>query len=140
MRVVVDTNVFVGACIGRGASSRIIEACLQGQFLSVMGARLFYEYEDVIARAEPFRNARLNVHERGVLFRALLARSRWQDIHFNWRPNLPDEADNHVMELAIAANAAMIITQNVRDFSRQELRFPHIEIVRPEQLIERMPR
>ncbi|MBX9458829.1 MAG: PIN domain-containing protein [Rhizobium sp.] len=57
-----------------------------------------------------------------------LYRSIWQDLHLNWRPNLTDEADNHVMELAVAANATMIVTQNVRD------------IIRPEQVIERMAR
>lgn len=105
-----------------------------------MSADLFYEYQDVVGRAELFQNARTDARERGVLLRAFVARSQWQDVYFNWRPNLPDEADNHVMELAIAANASMIVTQNVRDFARQELRFPNIEIIRPEQLIERIPR
>ena len=140
MRIVVDTNVFVGACIGRGASSQVVEACLRKRLQSFMSAELLYEYQDVVERAELFQNARTDERERRVLLRAFVARSQWQDVHFTWRPNLPDEADNHVMELAIAANASMIVTQNVRDFARQELRFPNIEIIRPEQLIERIPR
>lgn len=80
----------------------------------------------------------MNERERGVLLRAFVSRCEWQEVYFRWRPNLPDEADNHVMELAIAANATIIVTQNLRDFSRQELRFPQIEILRPEQLIERL--
>lgn len=127
-------------CIGRGASSQVVEACLQERLQPFMSADLFYEYQDVVGRAELFQNARTDARERGVLLRAFVARSQWQDVYFNWRPNLPDEADNHVMELAIAANASMIVTQNVRDFARQELRFPNIEIIRPEQLIERIPR
>lgn len=139
MRVVVDTNVFVGACIGRGASSQVIEACLRKRVQAFISAALLTEYRDVITRPELFRRARMDKRERGILLRAFVARCQWQVIHFNWRPNLPDEADNHIMELAIAANASMIVTRNVRDFIRPELRFPNVEIVQPEQLIERLP-
>ena len=140
MRVVIDTNVFVGACIGRGASSQIVQACLDQRLLSYISPSLLFEYRDVIGRVEPFVHARLDFQERALLLRAFVSRCVWQEIHFKWRPNLRDEADNHVMELAIAANADMLVTLNVRDFARQELYFPHIEIVRPEQLIERMHR
>ena len=30
IRVVVDTDVFIGACLGTGAPSRVIAACLTG--------------------------------------------------------------------------------------------------------------
>jgi hypothetical protein len=35
--------------------------------------------------------------------------------NFLWRPNLPDEADNHVIELAVAGGASAVVTNNVRD-------------------------
>jgi len=40
------------------------------------------------------------------------------------KTNLPDEADNHVMELALVGSAESIVTQNIRDFQRGELNFP----------------
>lgn len=51
------------------------------------------------------------------------------------RPNLPDEADNHVVELAVAGNAEAIVTHNTRDFRRNELRFPGLAVVTPRALI-----
>lgn len=39
-----------------------------------------------------------------------------QDIHFLWRPSLPEPQDEFVLELAVAANCEAIITHNVRDF------------------------
>ncbi len=49
---------------------------------------------------------------------ALAQRGRWVSVYFGWRPNLPDEGDNHLFELALAGNAAAIITHNVRDVGR----------------------
>jgi len=118
----------------------VIETCLNRRLTPFVSPSLLLEYRDVIAREEPFTRARLNLEERALLLRAFVSRCTWQEVHFKWRPNLPDEADTHIMELAIAASAAMTITSNMRDFSRQELKFPKIEIVRPEQAIERLNR
>ena len=52
-------------------------------------------------------------------------------VYYLWRPNLPDEADNHVVELAVAGDAEAIVTHNTRDFCRNELRFPGLTVVTP---------
>jgi len=46
---------------------------------------------------------------------------RWATIYYGWRPNLPDEAGNHFIELAMVGGAAAIITHKVRDIRRGEL-------------------
>ncbi len=50
-------------------------------------------------------------------------------------PNLKDEADNHLIELAIAGNAQIIATQNIKDFRNSELLFPNLSILKPEEII-----
>jgi predicted nucleic acid-binding protein len=57
------------------------------------------------------------------------------DAHYLWRPNLKDEADNHLVELAIAARAAYIITNNVSDFAHAELKRLGYEVITPEQIL-----
>ena len=42
--------------------------------------------------------------------------SHLQEIHFLWRPFLPDANDDMVLELAFAAGCRHIITHNVKDF------------------------
>jgi putative PIN family toxin of toxin-antitoxin system len=140
MRVVVDTNVFVGACIGRGASSHVIEACIAGDISPVMSLKLFLEYEDVIARTHVFERARLNERERDALFKIFLSKCALVKVHFRLRPNLRDEGDNHLVELALAGNAEAIVTHNVRDFRDSELRFDQIRIVTPEQIAKEIAR
>jgi hypothetical protein len=39
------------------------------------------------------------------LFAGFLSVCHWCEIYYLWRPNLADEADNHVLELAVAAAA-----------------------------------
>ena len=50
-------------------------------------------------------------------------------------PHLPDEADNHVIELAVAGRAEAIVTHNTNDFVRAELDFPGLRVLSPGGLI-----
>jgi len=137
-RVVIDTNVFVGACLGQGAARQVVAACLRGQCQPLMGAALFAEYEDVLGRDELFELCRLNLAERNELLDIFLAASIWTRIYYAWRPNLPDEADNHLVELAVAGGARFVVTRNFRDVARMELKFPGLRVVGPEDLLKEM--
>lgn len=101
-----------------------------------MGTALFCEFEDVLARSELFEQVPVSTKEREVLFAGFMGTARWTRVSYRWRPNLRDEADNHVIELAIAGSAELIVTNNVRDFRRGDLAFPELKILTPKQLIE----
>lgn len=139
MRIVVDTNVFVGACLGTGASNALVARCLAGSDLPLMGNALFAEYQDVLSRAALFTKSRLSANERDELFDIFAAVCEWIRVYCQWRPNLRDESDNHLIELAIAGNAQYIITRNVRDLATGQLAFPHLRIVTPEQYLKDNP-
>ena len=100
-----------------------------------MGQALFAEYESVLARPELFQRSPISEEEREVLWAAFAGRCRWVRVYYLWRPNLPDEADNHVVELAVAGRAGAIVTHNTRDFTRTELHFPGLRIVAPGALL-----
>jgi len=105
-----------------------------------MGAALFAEYESLLGRDELFRRSPLDASRREVVFNAFLSVCRWTRIYYLWRPNLRDEADNHVIELAVAGGASAIVTKNVRDFRATELQFPDLQVLKPEALLEEMDR
>jgi uncharacterized protein len=138
MNVVIDTNVFVSAVMSaNGASRQIIRLCLQNRLRPLMGNALFSEFEDVCARDELFDEKFITRSDRNVLLDAFSSCCAWVPIYFLWRPNLRDEADNHVMELAVAGGAEMIITANKKDFRNSELSFPHIEICNPIEFLNK---
>lgn len=101
-----------------------------------MGTALFLEYESILGREKLFRHARLNKTEREELLDIFLSECRWTPIYFGWRPNLPDEGDNHLMELAVAGNAQYIVTRNVRDLAYGDLNFSHIRVLTPEAFLQ----
>lgn len=138
MRIVVDTNVFLGACLGTGAASGVIAACLRKQAIPLMGTALFNEYEDVLSRVELFSRSRLSAEERSELLDIFLSTCEWTRIYYGWRPNLPDEGDNHLVELAVAGGAKFIVTRNVRDVTRMELNFPHLTVLTPEAFLKEL--
>lgn len=140
MLIVVDTNIFVGACLGMGASSEVVATCIRGEHTPLMGTALFSEYEDVLSRASLFNKSRLTFDERNELLNIFLAGCRWTRIYFGWRPNVTDEGDNHVVELAVAGGASHIITRNIRDLKSMELIFPAVSVVTPEKFLEEVRR
>jgi predicted nucleic acid-binding protein len=76
--------------------------------------------------------------ERDELLDAFLAASEWTRIYFGWRPNLSDEGDNHLVELAVAGGARYIVTRNLRDVGRMELRFPGLRALGPEDFLREL--
>ncbi len=139
-RVVVDTNVFIATLLSAvGDNRRVIRACLMQLVVPLMSTTLLCEFEDVLGRSELMLKCPLPTRDREALLDAFLSVSEWVHIHYLWRPNLPDEGDNHLMELAVAGNANAIVTNNIRDFTRGELIFPNIRILTPKQFLEELP-
>ncbi|MEZ5453406.1 MAG: putative toxin-antitoxin system toxin component, PIN family [Thiothrix sp.] len=129
-KVVIDTNVLISGLLKADtAPRRLLELCIDGKVRPLMGNALFSEYLDVLARESLFSGCAVSAEEREVVLDAFLAACQWINIYFRWRPNLRDEADNHLVELAIAGNASHIVTGNNRDFTQPNLTFPKLKIV-----------
>ena len=124
---------------GGGSARAVLRACLDQTYEAVLGPALLAEYEDVLGREPLFAGSALSAKERNDLFDGFLNRCRWVEVFYAWRPNLPDEADNHLIELGVAAQADAIVTRNLRDVSRGELKFPSLRVLTPEQCLEAFP-
>lgn len=136
-RIVIDTNVFVSVLIGKSesASRQLFRQCLQKKYQPLMGNALFAEYHDVVNRNNITNRCPLSDLEKTNLLAAFMSVCQWVRVYYLWRPNLPDEADNHLIELAVAGNAEIIATRNIKDFKRSQLKFPQLRILKPEEVL-----
>jgi putative PIN family toxin of toxin-antitoxin system len=137
---VIDTNVFVGALQrGDGVNRKILELCFLDMLQPLMGDALYLEYESLLGRDHLFENSRFSPGERQAFFDDFCSVCKWVNIYYRWRPNLPDEGDNHVLELAIAGNAKSLMTWNKKDYRRSDLLLPDITILTPVEYLQSMP-
>lgn len=134
--IVVDTSVVISALIGKAGPSReVIRRCLLGHYEPLISNPLFYEYEDVATRTHIRELCPLSQVEIHELLNAFYSSCSWVSIYFLWRPNIADEGDNFLIELALAGNATHIVTNNIKDFRSSELMFDGLSVVTPEILI-----
>jgi len=132
---VLDTNVLVSALRSEGGASReVLRRVLQGQYRPLFGTTLWLEYESMLGR--DVWTDETTPEEREVVLAALAYRGRWVTTYYGWRPNLPDEGDNHLIELAVAGGAEAVITHNVRDLESGDLRWTQLQILTPAQFLE----
>ena len=134
--IVVDTNVIVSALLQADSVPRqVLRACFEHEVRPLVGNTLFIEYEAVIRRDTIFKQSPLSLKERYAFLDDFLSVCEWVSVYYLWRPNLRDEADNHVLELAVAGGAETIVTGNQSDFEDTALRFPGVTICSPRDFL-----
>lgn len=128
-RVVIDTSVlFEGLTQQGGASGYVVEAWLADLLDTRVSNALAYEYIDVLSH-------KLSEHRWQTvrpIVGTLLRKTQFVAVYFSWRPISPDQADDHVIDCAMNAGAA-VITSNIRHFrtARQSL---GLEVLTPLEL------
>jgi predicted nucleic acid-binding protein len=120
VRVVLDTSVLVAAARSRnGASFALISSIPSAHFQFCLSVGLYVEWQAVLTRDENLPPGQ--TPEDAIRFlRYLASTAHLQEIHFLWRPFLPDADDDMVLELAFAAGCRYIVTHNVKDFQGSE--------------------
>jgi uncharacterized protein len=135
--IILDTNVLVSAFTSAdGASRQVLRKLLRDEATALLSQSLYSEYCDVLARPDFLKRCLLAPTDIDDLFDAFLASTQMVSVFYMWRPNLRDEGDNHVFELAVAAGSAPLLTYNARDFAQPQLKFPNLQILSPAQWLQ----
>jgi putative PIN family toxin of toxin-antitoxin system len=119
-KVVFDTNVLVSAARSRqGASFALVSSIPSPAFQLCLSVGLYAEWQEVLSRPENLPPGR-SADDALRFLRYLASQAHLQEIHFLWRPFLPDADDDMVLELAFAAGCRHLVTHNVKDFLGSE--------------------
>ena len=136
-QIILDTNVLVSAFTSAdGAPRQVLRKLLLGEATALVSQALYSEYCDVLSRPSFLERCPLKQLDIDTLFDAFLVSTQMVSIFYVWRPNLRDENDNHVFELAVAAGSAPLLTYNQRDFAHPQLKFPNLQILSPAQWLQ----
>ncbi len=137
MIVTIDTNVMYQALYSRnGASFCILQLVRTRKIELALSVPVYVEYQDVLHREKTLAALGLIKTDVDAFLRLLAYLGKPYDIFYLWRPNLRDETDNMLLELAVASRSQWLITNNVRDFSvDNDLRHDGLIIDTPAQFV-----
>jgi putative PIN family toxin of toxin-antitoxin system len=111
-KIVLDTNILVTALKSKqGASYKLLSLLEKERYTIALSVPLVLEYEEILKRIFP-RFGKTAI-EQFVDY--LCAVGEPAEIFYIWRPQLKDPDDEMLLELAVASNAAYIVTYNKMD-------------------------
>lgn len=139
MLIVMDTDTIVAALRSpSGASAELLRRARRGSVTLAASVSLFMEYEAVCSRPEHCQAAGLGLSEVGVFLDGLAHLIAPVEVHFLWRPQLRDPADELVLEAAVNASAQVLLTFNVKHFANAATRFG-LPISQPGPFLRSLP-
>ena len=112
MRIVLDTNIFISALIGKGFRQRLTRVFDDSSIVILTDETLFMEIEDVSAR--PKISKYINPTERGDFLAYLKSRCE-QIVVTSVVTVSPDPDDNFLLSLSKDWQAEYLVTGNKRD-------------------------
>jgi putative PIN family toxin of toxin-antitoxin system len=134
MLVTLDTNIIYQALkSANGASFFILQQVRERKIQIALSVPLFEEYEDVLKREKSLKDFDLDVEDIDKFLRFIAYVGKPYKTYFLFRPNLKDENDNMVVELAVTSQCDYLVTSNTKDFKNPELLFDQLKIVTPNE-------
>ena len=138
IRAVVDTNVLIAARRSRsGASNALLVAVDDGLLKMLISVPLFLEYEAVLSRPEHLLATGLTLQALRDALDNIAGIAEPVRLHYLWRPQLGDIADEMVLETAINGQADCIVTHKLRHFEPTASGFG-IEVILPAEALRRI--
>lgn len=123
-RVVLDTNVLVSAARSRhGASFAVLQALRRRRFLMLVSVPLMLEYEAVLKRPDQLQVGNRTLTMVDGFLDALCRYAEPVHLHYLWRPQTRDAADEMVLETALNGRADILVSLNTADFAKAASRF-----------------
>lgn len=137
MLVTLDTNILYQALMSTTGASYFILLQVRNRKIQIaLSVPVFIEYKDVLTRNKSLKDFKLQSNDVDKFLRFITYVGKTFEIYFLLRPNLKDEKDNKIVELAITSQSDYLITSNIRDFRNAELKFDQLKIITPSEFVK----
>lgn len=137
MLVTLDTNILYQALRSNtGASYFILQKIRSRQIQMALSVPVFHEYRDVLTREKSLEDFELTFTDVEKFLRFVAYVGKPYKIYYLFRPNLKDENDNMLVELAVTSQSDYLITSNIKDFRNAELKFESLRVITPGNFVK----
>ncbi|MBN1351473.1 putative toxin-antitoxin system toxin component, PIN family [candidate division KSB1 bacterium] len=137
MLLTLDTNILYQALKSKTGASHFISQQARNRRIQIaLSVPVFIEYQDVLTRDLSLKDFELQLNDVKKFLRFIAYIGKPFEIYFLLRPNLKDEKDNKIVELAITSRSDYLITSNIRDFKTAELKFDELNVITPGEFVK----
>jgi len=137
MLVTLDTNILYQALMSNaGASYFILQLVRNRKIQIALSVPVFSEYQDVLTRKKSLDDFELEIEDIDKILRFIAYVGKTFEIFYLFRPNLKDEKDNMLVELALTSHSNYLITSSISDFKNTALKFDQLNIIMPSEFVK----
>jgi putative PIN family toxin of toxin-antitoxin system len=131
MRVVLDSNVLLVAIGKRSRYKPIWDAFIEGKYQIVLSEEVVHEYDEIL-------NEHAAPGAAPIVLETFLESPDiiFKRIFYCWNAITRDPDDNKFFDIAVAANADFLVTNDAHFNEAKKLAFPRVNIVSAEEFLE----
>ncbi len=124
MKIVLDSNVLLVALGRKSKYKPIWDAFIDGKYQLIISDEIIYEYHEILdkysARGVDDMIIEVFIESPDIIF---------QHIYYNWNAIREDPDDNKFFDIAVAANADYLVTNDAHFNIVKKLPFPSVKII-----------
>ena len=131
MKVVLDSNVLLTALGRKSRFKPIWDAFIDGKYQLIISDEIVYEYQEILGQYSAAgiaeKVSEVFVESPDIIF---------QQIYYKWNAIKNDPDDNKFFDIAVAANADYIVTNDAHFNKAKLLAFPSVKIISAQDFLD----
>lgn len=130
MRIVLDANILLVSISRKSRYRAIWDAFLKEDYDIIISDEVLYEYEEILQRYSAPGASALVIE---IFAESLNVIN--QQIYYAWNAVKDDPDDDKFFDIAVAANADYLVTNDSHFNVVKQLKFPKVNVVSPDEFL-----
>jgi putative PIN family toxin of toxin-antitoxin system len=131
MRVVLDSNVLLVALGAKSRFKPIWDTFVDGKYQLIIADEIVYEYHEILTQYSA-----VGIAEKVIEVFVESPDIVFQKIYYKWDAIRADPDDNKFFDIAVAANADYLVTNDAHFNSAKTSLFPSVKIISGEMFLK----